>query len=81
MVQFTWILCASFVVAEFGKLRQQLRLSEGPWLHVFLQDKALLLGHTYQDEETGQMHSMGALPNLLRLASTSFIRGHFVVRK
>jgi len=62
-------------------LKQQLRLSEGPWLYVFLQDKALLQGQTYQDEETGQVPPMGALPNLLRLASTAFIRGHFVVCK
>jgi hypothetical protein len=56
-----------------------LKLAEGPWLWVFLQDKALLQGQTYQDEETGQVPQNGALPNMLRLSSTAFIRGHFVV--
>jgi len=69
-----------YIILEFLRLKQQLKLAEGPWLWVFLQDKALLQGLTYQDEETGQVPQNGALSNMLRLSSTAFIRGHFVVR-
>ncbi|XP_059473070.1 integrator complex subunit 10 [Neocloeon triangulifer] len=63
---------------EFVKLKLQLRLAEGPWLYTFLQDKAMLQGQPFPNEEFAVAPPIVALPNLLRLASTAFIRGHFV---
>ncbi|CAB3374081.1 Hypothetical predicted protein [Cloeon dipterum] len=63
---------------EFVHLKQQLHLDDGPWLFTFLQDKALLRGLPYPDEEFPSSPPIAPLPNMLRLASSAYIMRNYL---
>jgi hypothetical protein len=62
-------------------LQQQLRISDGPWLRVFLQDEALLRGRSPSSSMLGEDLPANTMVKSLRLASTALCQGFFAVRQ